>query len=284
MYSFSPSTRRIRTVSPCCTGFEDSARQSSPWTRTMPSAPAGSGSTATPCNPISSSFPVAVFHWRERNTKRIKTTARTANGNVPPSATPMLTPPEASGERSRKIALYNPRKECLARRKFGGRTCRIFQRQRHVRAVESRDGSAVQLPNQLVSRVHDQIDHLRVQRFFFGKRPGFRDRLFRKLGVAFALYRKTSQKRHGVLIDFPPKYLIDLLGKSTDCDDGRSRTRMRAGSHRGDVGRQKYVKTCGSSARARRRNVHGHGHGRSKDVLNHVLHRIAQPAGRVHGD
>ncbi len=128
------------------------------------------------------------------------------------------------------------------------------------------------------------IDHLRVQRFLFRKSLGFGDRLFRQLRVAFAPLRKTSQKRHGILVDLFSKYFIDLLRKSADRDDGRSRACMRARSHRGNVGRQKNVETCGSSARARRGNVHGHRHRGNKDVLDHILHRIAQATGGIHGD
>src|SRR5260370_191319 len=78
-YSFSPSTRKTFTVSPSCTGSEDSARPSSPCTRLMPSAPEANAAIATPCAPISSSFPVAVFHFLETNTISINNTTSTPN-------------------------------------------------------------------------------------------------------------------------------------------------------------------------------------------------------------
>src|SRR5260370_22930548 len=129
-----------------------------------------------------------------------------------------------------------------------------------------------------------EMDHLVVERFLFRKSLRFGDGLFRQFRVAFAPLCKTSKKRPGVLVYLLSKYFIDLLRKSADRDDGRSRARMRARGHRGNVSRKKNVETCGSSARARRRNVHGHGYRGNKDVLDHVLHRIAQAAGRIHGD
>ncbi len=182
------------------------------------------------------------------------------------------------------IRLDNARKESLPRRKFEACARGILQRERHLCPVEARDGPAIQLPKQVLRRAHDQINHLRFQRFFFGKGLGFGDRLFCQLRVAFAPLRKTPQKRHGILVDLLSKYFIDLLRKSADRDDRRSRACMCAGRHRRNIGRQKNIETCRSSARARRRNVHGHRHRGDEDVLNHVLHRIAQAARSIHGD
>src|SRR6266699_1290384 len=77
----------MRTVFPSGTGCEDSARQSSPWTRTIPSSPAFNSAVTVPWQPINSSFPVAVFHFRDRSTNFISTTAKTPNGSVADSAT-----------------------------------------------------------------------------------------------------------------------------------------------------------------------------------------------------
>src|SRR3989440_5408086 len=92
-YSFNPSTLVTCTDLPSGTVCEETARHNSPWTRTIPSAPAFNSSVTVPVNPINSSLPVAVFHFRERNTSRIRTTVITPNGRVAASATPRLTPP-----------------------------------------------------------------------------------------------------------------------------------------------------------------------------------------------
>src|SRR2546429_4551160 len=97
----------MRTVFPSGTGCEDSARQSSPWTRTIPSSPAFNSAVTVPWQPINSSFPVAVFHFRDRSTNFISTTAKTPNGSVADNATPRLTPPAVNGERIRNTAPKN---------------------------------------------------------------------------------------------------------------------------------------------------------------------------------
>ena len=147
-----------------------------------------------------------------------------------------VEPQDAENQQHKEnVRLNNPRKKSLPRGKFEGHARSILEHKHHLRAVETRDGSAIQLPKQLLCGIHDQIDHLRIQRLFFGKRPGFSDRLFCQLRVAFAPLRKTSQKGHGILVDFSPKYFVDLLRKSADCDDGRSCAGMRARSHRSNI-------------------------------------------------
>src|SRR5438874_12196932 len=79
-YSFNPSTLVTRTELPPATGCEGTARQSSPCTRTIPSAPAFNSAVTVPLDPISSSLPVAAFHFRERKTCRVRPTAHPAQG------------------------------------------------------------------------------------------------------------------------------------------------------------------------------------------------------------
>src|SRR5216117_3981261 len=104
-----------------------------------------------------------------------------------------VEPQDAENQQHKEnVRLNNPRKKSLARGKFEGHARSILEHKRHLRAVETRDGSAIQLPKQLRCGIHDQIDYLRIQRLFFGKRPGFSDRLFCQLRVAFAPLRNTS--------------------------------------------------------------------------------------------
>ena len=59
---------------------------------------------------------------------------------------------------------------------------------------------------------------------------------------------------------------------------------MRARSHGGNIRGKKDEETRGGAARAGGRNVNGDRHGRLQNVMDHIGHRIAEPARCIHGD
>ena len=126
-------------------------------------------------------------------------------------------------QQKKDIGLNDSRQEFLARGEFKRGVHGILERQRHLGAVESRNGSPVQLLQQIFRRIGDQIDHFGVQGFFFRERLAFRNGFFRKFGVASAPFRETSKKRSGVLVDFLAKRFVNLHGKRAADGDDRGR-------------------------------------------------------------
>src|SRR5260370_6141488 len=119
------------------------------------------------------------------------------------------------------IGLDNARKKLLPGGKFKRFARRILQRELHLGAFESLDRPTVQLPNELVGRIDDQIDHFPVQGFLFRVSAAFRDGLLRQRRVAPASLRETPQKSRGIRVDLLSKCIINLHGQKTT--DGHDR-------------------------------------------------------------
>src|SRR5437868_13939289 len=66
-YSFNPSTLVTCTDLPSGTDCEETERHNSPWTRTIPSAPAFNPSVTVPANPTNSSLPVPPCNFANPN-------------------------------------------------------------------------------------------------------------------------------------------------------------------------------------------------------------------------
>src|SRR5262249_15480708 len=84
--------------------------------------------------------------------------------------------------------------------------------------------------------------------------------------------------------DFLAQSFIDGHGISAHSNERRGGSSVRARSHGGNVSGEQNEKSSRSPARTGGRNVNNHGNRRGQDVLDDVFHRIAEPAGSVHGD
>src|SRR5216684_3529948 len=110
------------------------------------------------------------------------------------------------------------------------------------------------------------------------------DRGFGQRWVAPALFRVAAQEGQGVVENLALHGFVDLQLPPADGNDRRSGSGVRAGSHGGNIRGEQDEETSGSAASASGRDVHGDRNARRQDVLDDVLHGIAEAAGRVHGD
>jgi len=117
------------------------------------------------------------------------------------------------------IRLHDSRKKSLPRGKLESCARSTLQRECHLRPVEARNRSPVNCRNR-------SLVEFTIKSIIFASRASFSVKALDSViafsassGLPFAPLRKTSQKRHGILIDFLSKYFIDLLRKAADRDD-----------------------------------------------------------------
>ena len=84
------------------------------------------------------------------------------------------------------------------------------KRELHGRAIEARDGAAVELGEQILGRRRDEINQLAVERFFFAERFRVGNRRGRQIRIASALADVAAQIRGGFVQDFLVQRVVDL--------------------------------------------------------------------------
>jgi hypothetical protein len=151
-------------------------------------------------------------------------------------------------------------------------------------AVKALDLAAVQLLEQIRVVAGDQINQMPCKRFVLGERLRVGDRSFCEFRIAVSLFRETSEKCCGVIIHFLAKHFIHGDRKSAGEKDRCGSASACSGRHSCDVRGQQNEETSGSAARAGGRYKHRDGHRGIQNVMNHIRHRIAEAARRIHGD
>jgi hypothetical protein len=141
-------------------------------------------------------------------------------------------------QKEKHVGRDDARKEFLAGGELELHANRVGKRQLHFSSVKTRDFAAVQVTEEIVFRIHDKIDHFPVEGLFLGEGLGVGDGGFRERGIATALFGEAAEKSSGVVGDFFSQGIVDRDRVSTDSNQRRGGSGMRAWSHCGDVGRE----------------------------------------------
>ena len=149
-----------------------------------------------------------------------------------------------------------------------------------MRAVEARDGAAVERGEQLAIAGGDQIDEMLVQRLLLGERLALTHGRLGQVAVAAALGADAAQVGRGIVLHL-------LLHDGIHLDAHRYRMR-RAGvgarRHGGDIARfqQEEAGRCGAPAAGR--NISDYRNRRRDDLFDGVPHGVHETSGSVEAE
>src|ERR1700741_2674661 len=161
---------------------------------------------------------------------------------------------------------------------------RLRESQLNLRAVETRDGAAVEFCEQVFAVDGNKVDELTVKSLFLAE--GFRigNGGGRELSVAPTLGDVAAQVGGRFVDDFFTQRIVDLRRLSAKHKNGRGGARVGAGSHRRNGGGKQDKKSGRSSTRSSGCDVGADRNLGGQDCLDNFAHRGIESTRGVHRD